>query len=78
MLRVRRIVETALDCDDLRASAAFCSSLLDVTPMLDTDRLVAIDAGDATVLLPFQRGSTMEPVVLPAPGSWPSYQSTCN
>jgi catechol 2,3-dioxygenase-like lactoylglutathione lyase family enzyme len=57
MLRVRRILETALDCDDLPRTAAFYSRLLDVTPMLDSERLVAIDAGEGTVLLLFQRGA---------------------
>jgi catechol 2,3-dioxygenase-like lactoylglutathione lyase family enzyme len=56
MLRVRRILETALDCDDLPRTAAFYTRLLDVTPMLDSERLVAIDAGEGTVLLLFQRG----------------------
>jgi len=58
MLRVRRILETALDCDDLPRTAAFYTKLLDATPMLDSERLVAIDAGDGTVLLLFQRGHT--------------------
>jgi len=58
MLRVRRILETALDCDDLPRTAAFYKKLLDVTPMLDSERLVAIDAGEGTVLLLFQRGHT--------------------
>jgi len=57
MMRVRRILETALDCDDLPRTAAFYTRLLDVTPMLDSDRLVAIDAGEGTVLLLFQRGA---------------------
>ena len=57
MMRVRRILETALDCDDLPRTAAFYTTLLDVTPMLDSDRLVAIDAGEGTVLLLFQRGA---------------------
>jgi len=56
-MRVRRILETALDCDDLPRTAAFYTSLLDVAPMLDSDRLVAIDAGEGTVLLLFQRGA---------------------
>jgi catechol 2,3-dioxygenase-like lactoylglutathione lyase family enzyme len=55
--RVRRILETALDCDDLRTSAAFYSELLDVAPLLDTDRLVVLDAGEGTLLLLFQRGN---------------------
>ena len=55
--RVRRVLETALDCDDLRRSASFYTALLDLTPMLDTERLVAIDAGEGTVLLLFQKGA---------------------
>lgn len=58
MPRVRRILETALDCDDLARTAAFYQMLLDATPMLTSDRLVAIDAGEGTVLLLFQRGTT--------------------
>jgi catechol 2,3-dioxygenase-like lactoylglutathione lyase family enzyme len=65
MPRIRRVLETALDCNDLPASAAFYTNLLDVTPMLDSDRLVAIDAGEGTVLLLFQRGLSAEAVVMP-------------
>jgi catechol 2,3-dioxygenase-like lactoylglutathione lyase family enzyme len=54
---VRRILETALDCDDLRTTAAFYQKLLGATPTLDTDRLVVIDAGEGTLLLLFQRGN---------------------
>jgi catechol 2,3-dioxygenase-like lactoylglutathione lyase family enzyme len=58
MLRVRRVLETALECDDLPRTAAFYLKLLEVTPMLTSDRLVAIDAGGQTVLLLFQKGHT--------------------
>src|SRR5215510_4809914 len=58
MPRVRRILETALYCADLAATAAFYQSLLDVTPMLYGDRLVALDAGQGTMLLLFQRGNS--------------------
>ncbi|MCU1382893.1 MAG: glyoxalase [Acidobacteria bacterium] len=61
--RVRRVLETALDCDDLRRSAAFYIALLGA-PMLDTERLVAIDAGEGTVLLLFQKGAASD-LVLP-------------
>jgi catechol 2,3-dioxygenase-like lactoylglutathione lyase family enzyme len=61
-VKVRRILETALDCDDLPRTAAFYVKLLDRTPMLDSDRLVAIDAGEGTVLLLFQRGLSSQPV----------------
>jgi len=54
---VRRILETALDCDDLRKTAAFYGGLLGVTPMLDTERLIVLDAGEGTLLLLFQRGN---------------------
>ena len=63
--RIQRIVETALDCDDLAISAAFYRTLFDATPMLTADRLVAIDAGEGTVLLLFQRGGSTEPVESP-------------
>jgi len=62
---IRRVLETALDCDDLPRSAAFYASLFAVEPMLTSDRLVAIDAGEGTVLLLFQRGLSKEPVQLP-------------
>jgi catechol 2,3-dioxygenase-like lactoylglutathione lyase family enzyme len=63
--KIRRIVETALDCDDLPRSAAFYTALFGADPMLTSERLVAIDAGDGTVLLLFQRGLSAEPVRLP-------------
>ena len=56
-MRVRRVLETALDCEDLARCAAFYQALLEKTPMLDTERLVAIDAGEGTVLLLFQKGA---------------------
>jgi catechol 2,3-dioxygenase-like lactoylglutathione lyase family enzyme len=71
--RVRRILETALDCLDLPRSAAFYTALLDVTPMLDSERLVAIDAGEGTVLLLFQKGSPSS-VLLPG-GLVPAHDS---
>lgn len=58
MARIRRILETSLYCDDLARTAAFYQTLLNATPMLSGDRLVAIDAGEGTVLLLFQRGNS--------------------
>ena len=58
MPRVRRVLETALYCDDLSRTAAFYQSLLDATPMLSGERLVALDAGEGTILLLFQRGNS--------------------
>jgi len=56
--RVRRTLETALYCADLTTTAAFYQQLLNVTPMLSGDRLVALDTGQHTVLLLFQKGNS--------------------
>jgi catechol-2,3-dioxygenase len=52
------MLETALYCDKLAETASFYQTLLRVSPMLAGDRLVALDAGDGTVLLLFQRGNS--------------------
>ena len=65
MATIRRILETALDCNDLRLSAEFYRRLFDATPMLDSERLVVFEAGEGTLLLLFQRGNA-DP--LPTPG----------
>ncbi len=67
------MLETALDCDDLARSAAFYTALLGVTPMIETERLVAIDAGEGTVLLLFQKGAASA-VTLPG-GLVPAHDS---
>jgi catechol 2,3-dioxygenase-like lactoylglutathione lyase family enzyme len=72
-LQVRRVLETALDCDDLTASAAFYTTLLEVTPMIQHERLVAIDAGEGTVLLLFQKGAASS-IALPG-GLVPRHES---
>ncbi len=72
--RIRRVLETALDCDDLPRSAAFYQHLLGGTPMIDTERLVAIDAGEGTVLLLFQRGQSATPVDTPG-GVVPAHEA---
>ena len=56
--RIHRILETALYCDDLARTASFYQTLIGVEPMLSGDRLVALDAGGATVLLLFKRGNS--------------------
>ena len=58
MAVLRRVLETALYCDDLQGTTAFYERLLGATPMLRTDRVVAFDAGRGTVLLLFRRGHT--------------------
>jgi len=55
---IRRILETALYGADLMQTADFYQKLLGVEPMLSGDRLVALDAGQGTILLLFQRGNS--------------------
>jgi catechol 2,3-dioxygenase-like lactoylglutathione lyase family enzyme len=52
---IRRLLETALYSDDVARTATFYEHLLGHAPMLQSDRLVAFDAGEATVLLIFHR-----------------------
>jgi catechol 2,3-dioxygenase-like lactoylglutathione lyase family enzyme len=76
---IRRVLETALYCERLERTAEFYESLLQREPLLESERLVALDAGEGTVLLLFQRGQTTTPFetpggILPAhDGSGPSH-----
>jgi catechol 2,3-dioxygenase-like lactoylglutathione lyase family enzyme len=65
MLRIRRILETALYVDDLQRAARFYCDLLGARVMFTDDRLVAIDAGESTVLLLFRRGGSANGATLP-------------
>ena len=56
MTAIRRLLETALYSDDIARTASFYEDLLGRPPMLRSDRLIAFDAGEATVLLIFHRG----------------------
>ena len=59
-LRVRRILETALYVQDPEATARFYEQVLGLEVMIRTERLVAVHAGEGTVLLLFQQGATAE------------------
>lgn len=61
MPTLRRVLETAVYCDDLAKTVAFYTSLLAREPMRASDRVVAFDAGEGTVLLLFQRGVSDQP-----------------
>ena len=65
MPRIRRILETALECNDLARTSSFYRQFFPAAPMLESERLIAIDAGEGTVLLLFQRGMSKDPVELP-------------
>lgn len=58
--RTLGIKETALYCADLARSAAFYRDVVGLVPMLETPRLVAMDAGRAGTLLLFQAGATSD------------------
>src|ERR1700759_4530929 len=59
MPRVDRLLETALYVDDLDAVVAFYRDALGLTVLVDAaPRLVAMDAGQASILLVFKRGET--------------------
>src|SRR5262245_20767868 len=73
-MRVRRVLETALDCDDLPTSAAFYSKRLSAAPMLTSDRLIAIEPGEGSILLLFRRGLSSEPFEPPG-GVVPAHDS---
>jgi catechol 2,3-dioxygenase-like lactoylglutathione lyase family enzyme len=55
---IRRVVETALYCDDLERATAFYRDVLGLRVLDAGARLVSIDAGGATLLLLFRRGAT--------------------
>lgn len=57
-----RVLETVLYCDSVEQVAAFYERLLDAAALLRSERLVALDAGQRTVLLLFQRGQSIHPV----------------
>lgn len=61
-MQVRGILETALYADDPAVTAAFYRRVFGLGTLLESDRLIALDAGGRSVLLLFRRGTTEEPV----------------
>jgi catechol 2,3-dioxygenase-like lactoylglutathione lyase family enzyme len=74
-LKPRRVLETAVYCDDLARTTDFYRDLLAAEPMLAVERVVAFDAGEGTVLLLFQRGASDHPFSTPG-GLVPGHTST--
>jgi catechol 2,3-dioxygenase-like lactoylglutathione lyase family enzyme len=59
------VLETALYVDDMPRARAFYEGVMGLSPMVEDARLVAYPLGPGSVLLLFQRGSTLQPVSLP-------------
>ncbi len=59
------VIETALYVDDLARARAFYEDVLGLARLTGDARFLAFDVGGRSVLLLFQRGSTLQPVVLP-------------
>jgi catechol 2,3-dioxygenase-like lactoylglutathione lyase family enzyme len=57
---IQRVVETALYVDDMQRAVAFYRDVLGLRVLSDGQRLSSIDAGGATLLLLFHRGSTRD------------------
>jgi catechol 2,3-dioxygenase-like lactoylglutathione lyase family enzyme len=60
-----RLLELALYCEDPARTAMFYRRLLGAAILFDDDRLVALDAGQSTVLLLFRRGASARGFTLP-------------
>jgi catechol 2,3-dioxygenase-like lactoylglutathione lyase family enzyme len=65
MPSVTGVLETALYVDDLARAARFYQDVLGLEPLTSDARFCAFDVGGRSVLLLFQRGSTLETVVMP-------------
>jgi catechol 2,3-dioxygenase-like lactoylglutathione lyase family enzyme len=63
-----RVLETALYVEDLQAISAFYRDVLGFPVLDESSRLIALDAGGASVLLLFQRGATVGGAE--TPGGW--------
>jgi catechol 2,3-dioxygenase-like lactoylglutathione lyase family enzyme len=61
MCRISGILETSLYCVNVAQSAEFYRRLFGFRPLLESDRLVALDVAGKNVLLLFQAGATQEP-----------------
>ena len=65
MPRLNGILETAIYVDDLRRAQRFYEDILELSPVFTDGRLRAYDVGGRSILLVFERGSSIETVTLP-------------
>lgn len=73
--KVRQILETAIYVEDVARAADFYDRVFGFNALMRNDRVVAYDAGAATVLLLFKRGATLNDLVLPG-GSIPHHDGS--
>jgi catechol 2,3-dioxygenase-like lactoylglutathione lyase family enzyme len=59
------VLETSLYVDDLEHAARFYEDVLGLAPLTSDSRFRAYEVGGRSVLLLFQRGATLETVVMP-------------
>lgn len=57
--KVRQILETAIYVQDVGCAAQFYDRVFGFPDLVRNERVVAYDAGNATVLLLFKRGATL-------------------
>lgn len=65
MPQIRRMLETALYVADLGRASRFYCDVLGLTSMFQDDRLMALDAGQGTVLLLFVQGESLAGAAVP-------------
>jgi len=58
--QITRVLETSLYVDDIVACARFYEEVMGLNAISKGDRLVALHAGEGTVLLLFRRGASTE------------------
>jgi catechol 2,3-dioxygenase-like lactoylglutathione lyase family enzyme len=75
MPSIRRVLETALYCDELEITARFYQEVLGLRVHFSDARLVALDAFGATVLLLFARGASRAGVSFPG-GTIPGHDGS--
>jgi catechol 2,3-dioxygenase-like lactoylglutathione lyase family enzyme len=68
MPAIAHLLETALYVDDIDRATAFYRDVLGLRVLDESPRLVAMDAGRATLLLLFRRGATLDGAR--TPGGW--------
>lgn len=76
MPTLERILETALYVDDLDRAAAFYRDVMGLRVLDSGPRLVAVDAGQASILLLFKRGASRQGADLGAEGRLPAHDGS--